>query len=141
MELWIAILGTCTAVITIALTNYFTKKNQLKFEERKLKEQYYTAFIQAVSNSVVSNHSEQSRDGLADALNKLLLVGSPEVVKNLMIFQDNLKPHATNLAVEKHDELLTELLKSMRDDLFSNNNANKNYPLIHLTEKSNSKKS
>ncbi len=55
MELWIALIGICSAVITIGLTNYFAKKNQLKFEERKLKEQYYTAFIQAVSNSVVLN--------------------------------------------------------------------------------------
>lgn len=140
MELWIALIGTCTAVITIALTNYYAKRNQLKFEERKLKEQYYTTFIEAVSNSVVSNHSEQTRDALADAQNKLLLVGSPEVVKDLMVFHDYVKPPATNFTVEKHDELLTALLKSMRKDLFSNKDSNKNYPTIHLTGKSNSQK-
>ena len=140
MEFWIALLGTCTAVVTIALTNYFTKKNQLKFEERKLKEQYYTAFIQAVSDSVVSNHSEQSRDALADTQNKLLLVGSPKVVKNLMVFHDYIKPPVTNFSSQKHDELLTELLKSMREDLFSNMNSNNDYPTIHLTGKSSSKR-
>ncbi|MDD3831517.1 MAG: hypothetical protein PHW00_02540 [Clostridia bacterium] len=140
MELWIALIGTCTAVITIALTNYYAKRNQLKFEERKLKEQYYTTFIEAVSNSVISNHAEQTRDALADAQNKLLLVGSPEVVKDLMVFHDYVKPSATNFTVEKHDELLTALLKSMRKDLFSNKDSNKNYPTIHLTGKSNSRK-
>ena len=39
MELWLALLGVLSSVITIALTNYWAKKNQLKFEERKLKEQ------------------------------------------------------------------------------------------------------
>ncbi len=139
MELYIALLGTITAVITITLTNFYAKRNQHKFEERKLKEEYYTSFIHAVSNSVVSTHHEQAGDELADAQNKLLLVGSSEVVRNLMIFHDYCKPPALNFSSEMHDKLLTELIKSMRADLFSDNKANINYPIVHLTGKSNRK--
>ncbi|MEG2687076.1 MAG: hypothetical protein RR954_08170 [Christensenellaceae bacterium] len=62
IEIYIAILGTITAVITIALTNYFVKANQLKLEERKLKEEYYVSFIRAVSESVISNHAEKRQN-------------------------------------------------------------------------------
>lgn len=34
MEIIIAIIGTATTIITAILTNYFTKKNQIKFEEK-----------------------------------------------------------------------------------------------------------
>ena len=39
-ELLIAIVGALVTVITAILTNFFTKRNQLRFEERKLKEQF-----------------------------------------------------------------------------------------------------
>lgn len=139
MELWLALLGVLSSVITIALTNYWAKKNQLKFEERKLKEQYYTTFIQALSYHVVSNHTGKSLDAVADAQNKLLLVGSPEVVKRLMLYHDYAKLPIPRRDEEKHDQLLTDLIKSMRDDLFKSRNSNKNYPLVHLSGKTSSK--
>ncbi len=92
MEVWIALIGTATAVVTITLTNFFAKKNQLKLEERKLKEEYYISFIKAVSESVVSQFTEKSRDNLADSQNKLLLIASSKVVSKLMIFHDYIKP-------------------------------------------------
>lgn len=45
-ELVIALGGAFVTVVTAILTNYFTKKNQLRFEERKLKEEYYTNYGQ-----------------------------------------------------------------------------------------------
>jgi len=140
MELIIAILGVVSAVITISLTNYYSKKNQMKFEERKLKEVYYTNFIDAVSYCVVSNNSEEARDKLADSQNKLLLIGGSNVVFKLMIFHDYIKPSNSSFSSEKHDELLTDLIKTMREDLFLSSKINKDYPIIHLTGKNRSKK-
>lgn len=45
MEIIIAIIGTATTIVTAILTNYFTKRNQLKFNERQLKEKYYFEYI------------------------------------------------------------------------------------------------
>ncbi len=141
MEVWIALIGTATAVVTITLTNFYAKKNQLKLEEKKLKEEYYLSFIKAISESVVSKSTEKSRDNLADSQNKLLLIASSEVVSKLMIFHDYVKPSSSQLdfSIEKHDELLTDLIKAMRKDLFPNKKINDDYPIIHLTGKSNIK--
>ena len=131
MELIVAIVGTVTAVLTVSLTNFFLKRNQQKFEERKLKEEYYISYIKSVSDNVVS-HSTKSKGNLADSHNKLLLIASSEVVSNLMIFHDYIKPPNDNFDPKTHDMLLTKLITSMRDDLFSSNKVNKLYPLIHL---------
>lgn len=94
------------------------------------------SYIEAISNIVVSNNSEKARDQLADAQNQLLLVGSSDVVAKLMVFHDFIKPsNAQSFTSEKHDELLTSLLKSMRMDLYKNKNVNMGYPIIHLTGK------
>ena len=72
-ELVIALVGAFVTVVTAILTNYFTKKNQLRFEERKLKEEYYTNYIKAVSaNALMKGEAGE----LDDAQNRLLLVGS-----------------------------------------------------------------
>ena len=59
LEMIIIIIGAVTAIITITLTNFFAKRNQLKFEERKLKEEYYITFIRAISDSVILPPTEE----------------------------------------------------------------------------------
>jgi hypothetical protein len=139
MELWIALIGTATAVVTITLTNFFAKKNELNLKERKLKEEYYISFIKAISESVVSHFTDKSMDNLSDIQNKLLLVASSEVINRLMIFNDYIKVYGPRpeFSEDKHDELLTELIKAMRKDLFLNQKINNDYPIIHLTNRKN----
>ena len=70
---------------------------------------------------------------LDDAQNRLILVGSSEVVSNLMRFHDKNNPSARPISGKEHDELLTELIKSMRVDLYGSKKVNNGYPLIHLS--------
>jgi hypothetical protein len=136
IELLVPIIGIIVAVVSAGLAYLFAKKKQILADESRLKEKYYLNYIEAVSNIVVSNSSEQARDQLADAQNQLLLTGSAVVVEKLMVFHDYVKPsNSKEFDVLKHDELLTELLKSMREDLYKNKNVNKGYPIIHLTGK------
>lgn len=129
-ELIIAIVGALVTVITAILTNFFTKRNQLRFEKRKLKEEYYTNYIKAISANVLL----KAEDGeLDDAQNRLLLIGSSDVVKALMNFFNHIKPSSSPLSKEEHDVLLTELIKAMRADLYGTKTVNKGYPLIHLS--------
>ena len=129
-EIIIAIVGAVVTIITAILTNYFTKKNQLRFEERKLKEEYYTNYIKAISANVLLKDENGELD---DAQNRLLLVASPEVVRALMKLHDKIRPSASPITIEEHDRLLTELIKAMRADLFGTNNINRGYPLVHLS--------
>lgn len=129
-ELVIAIVGALVTVITAILTNFFTKRNQLRFEERKLKETYYTNYVKAISDNVLLKGEDGELD---DAQNRMLLVGSSDVVKALMIFHNRIKPSAAPLLPDEHDILLTELIKAMRADLYGTKAVNSGYPLIHLS--------
>jgi len=136
IDLLVPIIGVVVAAVSAGLTYLFTKKQQIASDESRLKEKYYLNYIEAVSNIVLSNNSERARNQLADAQNQLLLVGSADVVDKLMIFHNYIKPsNSQNFVSEKHDELLTELLKSMRIDLYKNQKVNIGYPTIHLTGK------
>lgn len=138
IQIGIPLVGVITAIISAALSYYYAKKKQLDADERRLKEKYYLSFIQAVSNIVVSDDLGKARDNLADAQNQLLLVGSADVVSNLMKFHDYIKPSGQKkhgFDSKEHDKLLTELIKTMRTDLYKDKNINNRYPIIHLTGK------
>ena len=86
---------------------------QLKFEERKLKEEYYTNYVKAISNNVLMKGEDGELD---DAQNRRILVGSAEVVRILMQFHDAAKESAQPISGEEHDKILTNLIKEMRAD-------------------------
>lgn len=136
IDLLVPIIGILVAGVSAGLTYYFAKKQQIEADEQRLKEKYYLAYIAAVSNMVISNNDnrDEARNRLADAINQLLLTGSSNVVKSLMVFHDYL--NRSNCDIGKHNELLTELIKNMRIDLYKNKKVNIDYPLIHLTRKS-----
>lgn len=81
-----------------------TKRSQLKFEERKLKESYYTNYVKAISNNVLMKDEHAELD---DAQNCLILVGSVEVVRILMQFHDAIKLSAPFAARNTIKYLLT----------------------------------
>lgn len=129
-EIIVAIVGACVTIITAIITNYLTKKNQLRFEERNLKQEYYTAYVKAISDNVLTKDEFAELD---EAQNRLILIGSSEVVSILMKFHDKNNPSATPISGREHDQILTELIKAMRCDLYGTNKVNSGYPLIHLS--------
>ena len=70
---------------------------------------------------------------LDDAQNRLILVGSAEVVCILMDFHDKIRPSAPPLPADEHDRILTSLIKAMRADLYGSKKINNGYPTIHLS--------
>ena len=70
---------------------------------------------------------------LDDAQNRLILVGSSEVVRILMQFHDAIKISAPPINGEEHDKILTDLIKAMRADLYGTRKINDGYPTIHLS--------
>ncbi|MEA4853062.1 MAG: hypothetical protein VB082_02150 [Christensenella sp.] len=129
-EIVVAIVGAFVAILTAVITNYLTKRNQLKFEERKLKEEYYTNYVKAIINNVLMKDEHTELD---DAQNRLILVGSADVVRILMQFHDKIKLSAPPLDGEEHDRILTALIKAMRTDLYGTKKINAGYPTIHLS--------
>lgn len=123
MEIIIAIIGTATTIVTAILTNYFTKKNQLKFNERQLKEKYYLEYIEAISrniNNITKNDDETINEN--HAFNRLILIGSEDMINKLYKFQDlrirHLKYNDVSEYNEKYNIALNDLIKAMRKDLY-----------------------
>ncbi len=68
-EIIVAIVGAVVTLLTAIVTNYLTKRSQLKFEERKLKEEYYTNYVKAISRNVLMQDEHAELD---DAQNRLI---------------------------------------------------------------------
>ena len=135
-QVWAPIAGILIATLPAALTYYFTKRSQLRADESRLKEKYYLSYIKALSNNVLSDNLDESKSMLSDARNHILLIGSSDVVARLINFSDYISPDRKEpYSQEKHDMLLTELIKSMRDDLYEKDKINQNYPTVSLSGK------
>lgn len=123
MEIIIAIIGTVTTIVTAILTNYFTKKNQLKFNERQLKEKYYLEYIEAISrniNNITQNDNEAINQN--HAFNRLILIGSEDMINKLYKFHELIIRHLRYNDVSEYDEkyitAFNDLIKAMRKDLY-----------------------
>lgn len=133
MEFIIAILGTFTTVITVCLTNYFSKKNELKFAERKLKETYYLEYIKGLSDNANYNNKEATLEE-NKAFNDLILVADVKVLNKLYELQDmriqQIKYGNVENYNKKFEQLLTELVIEMRTDLYGKRE--REFPNIYL---------
>jgi len=120
----VASISFLASVITASLSYYFTKKHQLKIEERRLKEEYYKTFIKALSDVAIDNYNEEAQHRLSEGFNSLIVIAGPKVVKKLMEFHKFVR--AENETIPRnsekwgiaHDTLLRELVKAMREDIF-----------------------
>jgi hypothetical protein len=130
-------IGILASVITASLSYYFAKVQQIRSENRKLKEDFYRAFIKAISDTAIDNEDEAARQKLAESFNTLTLVASREVVDKLMSFHEVTKStFGTEMKLQEylqeHDKRLRDLIIEMRRDLFGNKSNEKGFPNIHL---------
>ena len=132
----ISVVSVIAAIITAAATYYFTKKKQFLADETRLKEKAYLEFIDAISNNVLSDDIENSKSRLSETHNKILLIGSSDVVQKLREFAKYIgSDYKGDFSQSGHDQLITELIKSMRFDLYKNKKVNTGYPMIAISRK------
>ena len=136
IENWIQILvpvvGIIIAVISASLSYFFAKRRQLRATENRLKEWCYLDYMKALSDSEQS--AVDLERNLSDERNHIFLVGSSDTVTKLVRFSTYMsKEEKQNFTMAERDMLLTELVKSMRADLYKSKRVNKNYPTISLS--------
>jgi len=85
IQVFAPFIGIIIAVLSVSLPYFFTKRNQLRVDECRLKEESYLNLIKALSENVNSNDDEAKRK-LSNAHNHVLLIGSSDVVVNLRRF-------------------------------------------------------
>ena len=139
-EQWVQIIApfiaVIIAIISAALSYYFAKKQQILAEERRLKENAYLDFIDAMNHNVMDDNIEEARERLAIARNKLLLIADSQVVIDLCKFTDYIAcDRIGERQQNEHNRLLTEMLKSMRKDLYKKKGINDKYPPVALSGK------
>lgn len=122
MEIYISLIGATVAIIVSIIGAILANKNNITLQTRKLKEEHYIAYIEALHN-LASNNDESTVKKYVFQRDKLFLIASEDVIRKMIIYENE----GVNKTSEIHDKYLTELLKAIRADLKLKNN---NLPTI-----------
>jgi hypothetical protein len=113
----VAITSAATGILGAALTFFLTKKKELQAEWRKQKLESYKDLLSAM-NGVVGNQSTlEARAIFSRAANNIMLVAPPPVLTSLRELLEEIGRQAQDHSSNRHDELLTDLMYAIRDDL------------------------
>jgi hypothetical protein len=125
--LLISIIGALSAITVSILGAWYANRNNIVLQTRKLKEDHYVAYIEALHNAVASrNKGKVALKEIAFARSKLFIIASEEVIEKLLLYE---KEGDIEIAksLDVHNIHLTELIKSIRKDLKI---TDKNFPEI-----------
>lgn len=125
MEIVISILGAISAILVAVIGAIFSNRNNTTLQLRKLKEEHYISYIEALHNLATDNSSKEAISKYTYYRDKLLIVGSEEVVKSILRYENE----AVGKTCDIHDEYLTQIVKAIRKDLRIKD---KEYPQIYL---------
>lgn len=125
MNLYISIIGAIVAILVSLIGAILSNKNNIILQTRKLKEEHYIAYIEALHNLAANNDDINAIHEYTYMRDKLLLIANEDVIIKLIRYENE----AVGRFSEKHDEYLTELYKSIRKDLKLKN---KNLPILNL---------
>lgn len=128
IELIISIVGAASAILVAVIGSLLARRSSLALQSQKLKEDYYLAYIEAIYLLSSDNTRPEYLDEYAASRNRLLVVASAEVVNAILLFEKE----AMGKFNPQHNELLTNVLKAIRNDL---NLSNKSYPTIGLVKR------
>ncbi len=125
MEIVISILGAISAIMVAVIGAVLSNKNSNTLQLRKLKEDHYISYVEALHNLAADNSSQSAIQKYTYHRDKLLIVASEEVVKNILRYENE----AVGKDSQLHDEYLTDIIKSIRKDLRIKD---KSYPKVYL---------
>lgn len=110
MELIISIIGAVVAILLSILGSYYSIKNNIKLQKRKLKEDYYTSYIKALHNWASDNNSVKFKTEYTFYRDSLLIIADQDVINAILVYEEKRASKDTN-------EYFKILIKAMRSDL------------------------
>lgn len=125
METIISILGAISAILVAVVGAVLANNNSNRLQIRKLKEEHYILYIEALHNLAAKNSDRESVSKYTYHRDKLLVVGSEEVVRKILLYENEAVGKANNL----HDKYLTDIIKAIRKDLKIKD---RKYPDVYL---------
>jgi hypothetical protein len=123
--LLISIIGAIVAIVVSLIGARLANRNSIILQTRKLKEEHYIAYIEALHNLAAENDSSECHKNYVLARDKLFLIASENVIKSMLLYE----VEAVGKQNDLHDKYLTDLVKSIREDLKL---SNKDFPIIYL---------
>lgn len=125
MNIYISLLGAISAIFVSIIGAWLANRNSITLQTRKLKEEHYIGYIEALHNLAADNEKVESVKGYVFARDKLFLIASERVIKKMLEYEENAVGKESIL----HDTYLTELIKAIRNDLKIKD---KEFPKIYL---------
>jgi len=123
MNLYISLLGALTAILVSFIGAWLANRNSIVLESRKLKEDHYVKYIEALHNLASENNKVEYVKNYTFARDKMFIIAHENVINKMLDYENNIK------SLEKHDLYLTEIIKAIRTDLKI---IDKKFPLISL---------
>jgi len=105
------------AIIAVFITYALTRKREHEGDWRKLKLEQYQEFVLALSGTVRERTTRDAQRRYADAVNSMMLIAPPAVLVRLQAFQNEISYVNQNRSDTRHDELLHDLFRAMRQDV------------------------
>ena len=121
----ISIVGAFAAIGVSILSAISSNRNNIKLQTRKLKEDHYVSYVEALHDLASNNTGKENIKKYVFARDKLLIIANEDVVRKILLYEEE----AVGKANDLHDEYLTEIIKSIRKDLKI---FDKNSPKIYL---------
>lgn len=110
-------LSALTALVTIVVTNFFTRRREHEADWRKLKLAQYQQLVVAFSGIEKSRYTPETVRQFTDAVNAMALIASPPVLRALQLY---LNANAYNNVARTEAEgsrLFSLLIHALRADI------------------------
>jgi len=111
-EILISTIGAFVAILVAIASAWLAHKNNLSFQNKKLKGEHYMEFVRALHLLASDNKNSAFMMGYTSTRDNMLLLASEDVISKLFEYEDSIKSHP-----EEHDEYLTKLFIAMRRDI------------------------
>jgi len=109
----ISILGAISAIVVSVIGAWLANRNNVVLQIRKLKEEHYVAYIEALHNLASDNASKEYIHKYVFVRDKLFLIANEDVIRQMLLYETK----AVGVESATHDKYLTDLIKSIRKDL------------------------
>jgi len=113
----VAIIAAMASLTGAALSFLFASRKEREADWRKIKFEHYREFMNSLSGIIGSDATPDGNRRFAQACNTVQLVASKQVIESLHEFRDEIAGSNPHRSREKHDELLSRLIRGIRADL------------------------
>jgi hypothetical protein len=129
-----AIIAASATIIVAASTFFLNEQAKRKADWQQKKFGHCQKLLSAIDDLAVDGRNKQrANQEFSTASNTMVLIASQEVITALMLFHNEVKyVNHENFSVERHDELLKELILAIRKDIGLSKKDNPDTFAFHL---------